>query len=435
MITRIELDGFKSFQDFKLELAPFQAIIGANAVGKSNLFDALRLLSRFGETDLRTAILDPQGRGNPGELFTLLPDGRSAERMRLAVEMLLNPQPALKYTRLRYEVEISRAPDELGMPRLYRTHEYLGPIQPKKDGWAKRYIVADQAHWIPIAPARPRPFLQESEQPGIKPGHSLLEAAWSEEFHPYATATRAEMRSWQFLLELSPDALRQASPMLIDPILTAEGRGLPGVLARMQAQDSALVEDVSLNLSGMVSDIRRIEVQVDEVRQEYNLIAQDTNGRRFSARLLSDGTLRLLALSTIANDPQHRGSLCMEEPETGVHPFRVAALAHLLRNLATDFTDPAAKDYPLRQVLINTQSPALVGYLSKELGPAMSLAFAHTVTRLAGESPPMRVTHIVPVTDDRELQKALEIQDGESAYTLRQVQKYLSSVALPENDT
>ena len=47
MITRIELDGFKTFQDFSLDLAPLQVIVGANGAGKSNLFDALRLLGRF----------------------------------------------------------------------------------------------------------------------------------------------------------------------------------------------------------------------------------------------------------------------------------------------------------------------------------------------------------------------------------------------------
>jgi AAA15 family ATPase/GTPase len=47
MITQIEIDGFKTFKDFKVELAPFQVIVGANGSGKSNLFDALQLLSRL----------------------------------------------------------------------------------------------------------------------------------------------------------------------------------------------------------------------------------------------------------------------------------------------------------------------------------------------------------------------------------------------------
>jgi len=41
MITRVEIDGFKTFRDFKLELAPLQVIVGPNGAGKSNLSDAL----------------------------------------------------------------------------------------------------------------------------------------------------------------------------------------------------------------------------------------------------------------------------------------------------------------------------------------------------------------------------------------------------------
>lgn len=61
MITRIELDGFKTFQDFTLELGPFQVIVGVNGTGKSNLFDALRLLARLADADLRTAFQDLRG--------------------------------------------------------------------------------------------------------------------------------------------------------------------------------------------------------------------------------------------------------------------------------------------------------------------------------------------------------------------------------------
>ena len=56
MITRIEIDGFKSFQDFKVDLSPFQVIVRANGVGKSNLFDALHVLSHLADTDLVTIL-------------------------------------------------------------------------------------------------------------------------------------------------------------------------------------------------------------------------------------------------------------------------------------------------------------------------------------------------------------------------------------------
>jgi AAA15 family ATPase/GTPase len=52
MLTRIEIDGFKTFEDFGLDLKPLTAIVGPNASGKSNLFDALRFLSLLAQYDI-----------------------------------------------------------------------------------------------------------------------------------------------------------------------------------------------------------------------------------------------------------------------------------------------------------------------------------------------------------------------------------------------
>ena len=35
MLTRIEIDGFKTFEGFHLDLGPFLVVLGANACGKS----------------------------------------------------------------------------------------------------------------------------------------------------------------------------------------------------------------------------------------------------------------------------------------------------------------------------------------------------------------------------------------------------------------
>lgn len=55
MITRIKITGFKSFHNFEMIFTPLTVVAGVNASGKSNLFDALHLLSRLAETDLKTA--------------------------------------------------------------------------------------------------------------------------------------------------------------------------------------------------------------------------------------------------------------------------------------------------------------------------------------------------------------------------------------------
>jgi predicted ATPase len=46
MITRIEIDGFKSFHNFTIDLKPFQVLIGSNGVGKSNLSESRKGVKR-----------------------------------------------------------------------------------------------------------------------------------------------------------------------------------------------------------------------------------------------------------------------------------------------------------------------------------------------------------------------------------------------------
>ena len=87
MLTRIEIDGFKTFEDFKLDVTPFMVVLGPNAAGKSNLFDVVQLLSRLASTDLRTAFTGL--RGEPWELFRRDAKGEPGKRMRLAVEVLV----------------------------------------------------------------------------------------------------------------------------------------------------------------------------------------------------------------------------------------------------------------------------------------------------------------------------------------------------------
>ena len=56
MLTRIEIDGFKTFENQAIDLTPFTAIIGNNAAGKSNLFDAIQLLSHLATRDVAEAM-------------------------------------------------------------------------------------------------------------------------------------------------------------------------------------------------------------------------------------------------------------------------------------------------------------------------------------------------------------------------------------------
>jgi predicted ATPase len=76
------------------------------------------------------------------------------------------------------------------------------------------------------------------------------------------------------------------------------------------------------------------------------------HGVDFTAKVLSEGTLRLLGLMAILNRENPATVVGFEEPENGVHPRRLKLIADLLCN---------ASEY--KQVLVNTHSPVLPDHL------------------------------------------------------------------------
>jgi hypothetical protein len=256
---------------------------------------------------------------------------------------------------------------------------------------------------------------------------TVLSGIGNTEF-PHAFAVAKEMRSWRFL-HLNPEVLRQPSPMTATSRMAADGRFLPNALARMSAIDPMVLADVSRDLANRVPGILQIEVEEDRKLERFVIWAKTVDGRRFSTRVLSDGTLRLLALIAMTNDPDHEGVLCFEEPENGVHPSRLTSMTSIMRDLATDFSEQSQAEFPLRQILSNTHSPVFIG--NKEILP--HVLFAHMVTRVNPDDScePQRVTRISPVVPDP-LQPQLPITEELRSYTLSEVCNYLESADLEE---
>jgi len=99
----------------------------------------------------------------------------------------------------------------------------------------------------------------------------------------------------------------------------------------------------------------------------------------FSSRVISDGTLRLLALLSILDDPDRKGVLCFEEPENGVHEGRIPLLMTLLRESAS--TGDGLLEDQLFQVLVNTHSPAVMKSLEdREIIAADSVAMIDPIS-------------------------------------------------------
>lgn len=71
MLKRIKIQRYKSLEDVEVNLTQLVVLFGPNAVGKSNLLDALQLLSKIGTSRTLKDAFDPPYRGKPLESFTI----------------------------------------------------------------------------------------------------------------------------------------------------------------------------------------------------------------------------------------------------------------------------------------------------------------------------------------------------------------------------
>ncbi len=406
MLTRLKVHGFKNLANVDVCFGPFTCIAGVNGVGKSNLFDAITFLSALADQPLMEAaksVRDERNRTTDVRSLFLKVGNEHVDEMTFEAEMLVpatgqddlgqNAKAAITF--LRYTLELRyRRDDELpSAERLEITKEDLRHV--KVDDARKHLLFRHTLAWR-TSVARGRrsaPFLSTEEDERDKEGkerritlhqdgrsgrprpylasslpRTVLSSANAVE-SPTALLARREMQSWR-RLQLEPSALRNSDSFSAPMHIGVDGSHLASTLHHLARKDAGNGEPhgdsnsvcvrVANQLSALVEDIREIRVDVDRQRELLTLEVVDRDGNLHAARALSDGTLRFLALAILEMDPEAQGLLCFEEPENGVHPERISSMLRLLKELSVDTEEAVGPDNPLRQVIVNTHSPAVV---------------------------------------------------------------------------
>lgn len=382
MLTRVEIDGFKSFDAFALDLQPLTAIVGPNASGKSNFFDALRFLSLLSQYDVRTAMQDL--RGEPYELFRKTAAGQR-DTMKFAVELLLDRSGEdafgtvyeIPAQRIRYEVCLAIGGGSGGYPEgIYVRSEQCAPIAKRND--RAIFLQGTKLSYN----AKVSPFIRMSDtgdallvrQDGrqkhgrpmrlpLKASKTALSTITTAEF-PHLYAVKEILTNTRFL-EIVPQAARTPSDRFEDRTLRRDASNLSAVLARLKQETSSakrpegVLSDIASDLSSLIPSVRSLSVLDDPSHRQYAFSVNFAEGLAFSSRVISDGTLRLLALLTLLNDPQRKGTLCFEEPENGVHEGRIESLIEYLR----DSVGPGDESRSSFQIILNTHSPKVMAAL------------------------------------------------------------------------
>ena len=387
--------------DADICFGPFTCVAGANGVGKSNLFDAILFLAALAEKpilDAAMSVRDEKGKATDIKSLFHRVGNHSDYKISLEAEMIV-PERAIDdlgqeakagITFLRYAVELAYIDDKRfgSQGAIELTKEELSHI---KIGDAPRHIFfSNEKAWLKsaIKGRRTAPFIStETTDSGIRiklhqdRGESggipreflaknlprtVLSTANAAESRT-ALTVRREMQSWRLLL-LEPSALRRPDAFTAPSKLGFDGSHLPATLYRLakmekssgENMEAQIYSELSNRLSELIDDVYKIEIDRDEKRELLTLEVKDREETVYSARDLSDGTLRFLAAAVIDLDTEAQGLICLEEPENGIHPSRIPAMLSLLQDIPTDVDEAIGPENPLRQVIVNTHSPAVV---------------------------------------------------------------------------
>lgn len=336
MIRSVGVFGYKSLNRVMFVMGSVRILIGPNAAGKSNLIDALRLLSEAVKSDMETAV---SRRGGMNTVTFLSSQEKS---FRLILDYYV-PDPAAPRSRsdMTYSIQVA---DREGRPAVM-----LEELQIKRKrnepGAPKLWFRAEWGRGEAL-----RDVSQESREPFDTgdPGVLALKALGFLEAYPRIRALRTFIESWQFLT-VDIKGIREPKRDERALRLSDDATNLANVLRTLQG--SPPYQTILENLRTLLDYVKEMSTDLD--RGRVLLLLKEKSFRDpIEALALSDGTLRLLAILTALETMPDHGLLCLEEPEHGLHPLLFGPLLDLVRERC-----PVGSS---RQVLLTTHSPDLV---------------------------------------------------------------------------
>lgn len=391
MISRLEVLGFRCLRYIALGLEPFHIFVGPNASGKSTFLDAVAFVSDILNHGTEQAIL------KRGQSLQELVWRRERNQFQLVIELRVPEsiassvsQNGKSYTHCRYEIQVGVDSKGEGVrlltenfflvneavsQRLTQDTQRQLTIFPEDrqppyniirtkgsqtpTGWKKVVSLGEEGR------AYFRSETTEWNFP-LRPGgqKAALAMVPEEERFPISNWAKRMLTEGVQVLALNSRAMREPCRPDLPLTFRPDGSNLPLVVRNLRKKYSESFHRWLRHVQTVFPRLQNIDVLEREVDLHPYLLVDYDNGIKVPSWLLSDGTLRLLALTLIAYLPVQGQVFLIEEPENGIHPKALEAIYHSLSSVYDG------------QVLCATHSPLLLG-LAK---PADLLCFALTTS-------------------------------------------------------
>ena len=356
MLEQITIERFKSLAHVDLSVGQLNLFVGTNASGKSNLFDALRVLQGVGYGLTVSEIFDGKPKSAASVVWDCIRGGSKEAVLRLPVPRRgPNPQKNTCRFALRFTTDEAEYVYEIGLNPLIGAvrHESLSvngkPIFSTEKTSEQHPTLTARVHKGEAGQPPRRDF---EKQRSIL--HQLLrDNNLPPERHAMLETCIAQLSDLQ-RLDLIPAQLRQYSRVQSAQRLGERGEDFAALVKTLCAKKTVKAEYLSWLQEltpSEVDDVKILKGAIGEL-----LFALKEGKAEYPAQVLSDGTLRFAALAAALFQPDMPGLILLEEIENGIHPTRLRLLVELLRSRTGDGGP---------QILATTHSPVVLAWLTE----------------------------------------------------------------------
>jgi predicted ATPase len=319
-LAEVSTRGYRSLRAIDYPVGAIEVFVGANGVGKTNLYRGLELLQAAAANTLGAAIAQEglasalwagprRGGGQPRIALSarLAGEARGAPTLEYAVEIGFPGRPAGAFER---EPEIKA--ESVSLVTAHRTVRLVdrkGPmVMARDDNGAPADVAIDLLGSETV--------LARLQDPGR---------------YPELDRIRRPLLEWRFYHQFRTDGaspLRRPAVAVASPTLASDGANLAAVFATLAEirQDTAeLDERIAAAFPG-----GRLIVEPVEDHAAFGMVFPEFPRRTFSAAELSDGTLQFLALAGALLAYRLPPLVALNEPEGSLHPDLMPALADMI---------------------------------------------------------------------------------------------------------
>jgi predicted ATPase len=324
--------------------------VGANGVGKTNLYKALGLLRCAADNALTRAIAEEGGI----ESVMWAGKRRRHEPARLILKGYfdIGHERSGDDQRHTYEVEV-------GLPGCTDAAFGIEPLI-KDERLTVRHRQRDIVMMERRGPAvmlRGEDGRRQAAQSAVLPSETALATFRDGARYPELEAVRRELLDWRLYHDFRTDAaspIRQPCHAIATPTLAPDGRDLAAVLATL-----AVIRGDTVELDRAIDDAfpgARLRARDEGSWCRLELQFPDMP-RPFGVHELSDGTLKYLCLLGALMGYRLPSLIAINEPEASLHPSLLPALARMIARAAGH-----------ARIWIVTHSEALAGAIQGETG-------------------------------------------------------------------